>query len=285
MWVIGFRNIPHTGQDTIAAVESYHANMEAMLATDRRRLYGRRMDWLIYHLTGDVIQHYWYAVQCKLYGYIRNKNAERVVASAVLRARDIPDDFVKVYPGGQDIGQVISVSNYPRTYTVLAPGEEYAQCNCPWAERGNICKHTMKAYKVIHPNSSDTRIIQERGCLRGTCATDVTNISVDGFGGGPQQNSQACPEVPRTQSLHSADDRAMELLQLHNDIQSAMAGNTNLLDHAINHARVSKGTLQDILASRTEELEHPISQSVFRPNEGDDSLKRKKGFLERSRIR
>jgi hypothetical protein len=111
-------------------------------------------------------------------------------------ARDIPDDFVKVYPSGQDIVQVISMSNYPRTYTVLAPGGEYAQCNCPWAECGNIYKHAVKAYKVIHPNSSDIRIIQERGCLRGTCATDVTNISIDGFGGGPPQNSQACLEVP-----------------------------------------------------------------------------------------
>jgi hypothetical protein len=76
----------------------------------------------------------------------------------------------------------------------------------------------------------------------------------------------------------------MELLQLHNDIQSTVVGDNNLLDHAINHARVSKGKLQDIMASRTEEVEHPISQLVFCPNKGDDSLKRKKGFLERCGI-
>jgi hypothetical protein len=35
MWVTGFRNIPHAGQDTNAVVESYHANMKAMLATER----------------------------------------------------------------------------------------------------------------------------------------------------------------------------------------------------------------------------------------------------------
>jgi hypothetical protein len=72
----------------------------------------------------------------------------------------------------------------------------------------------------------------------------------------------------------------MELLQLHNDIQSTVVGDNNLLDHA----RVSKGKLQDIMASRTEEVEHPISQLVFCPNKGDDSLKRKKGFLERCGI-
>ena len=110
------------------------------------------------------------------------------------------------------------MSNYPRAYTVLTLGEEYAQCNCPWVERGNICKYAMKAYKVIHLNSSNTRIIQEKGCLRGTCATDITNILVDNFGGGPLQNSQACPEVSQIESLRSVDDRAMELLQLYNDI-------------------------------------------------------------------
>jgi hypothetical protein len=118
------------------------------------------MDWLIYHLTRDVLHHYWYAVQCKLYGYIRNKNAEWVATSAVLRARDIPDHFVKLYHGDQDIAQVISVSSYPTIYTVLAPGEEYAQCNCVWAEHGNICKHAVKAFKMIHPDTNDTRIIQ-----------------------------------------------------------------------------------------------------------------------------
>jgi benzoyl-CoA reductase/2-hydroxyglutaryl-CoA dehydratase subunit BcrC/BadD/HgdB len=84
------------------------------------------MDWLIYHLIGDVLHHYWYVVQCKLYGYIKNKNVERVVASAVLRARDILDQFVKMYLGGQDIAQVMSVNHYPRVYTILAPDQDYA---------------------------------------------------------------------------------------------------------------------------------------------------------------
>lgn len=52
-------------------------------------------------------------MQYKLYGYIKNKNVERVVASAVLRAQDIPDQFVKMYVGGQDIAQVMSMNHYP----------------------------------------------------------------------------------------------------------------------------------------------------------------------------
>jgi (2Fe-2S) ferredoxin len=103
MWVIGFRNILHAGQDTNAAVESYHANMKAIITSSRQRLSGHRMDWLVYHLTGDVLIHYWYVVQYKLYGFVTNKNAERVVASAILRSKDIPNHLVKLFPSGQDI--------------------------------------------------------------------------------------------------------------------------------------------------------------------------------------
>jgi hypothetical protein len=74
------------------------------------------MDWLIYHLTGDVLTHYWYVVQCKLYGFIPNKTAERVIASAILRSKDIPDHLVKLFPGGQDVAQVISVNHFPSIY-------------------------------------------------------------------------------------------------------------------------------------------------------------------------
>jgi hypothetical protein len=120
MWITGFRNIPHAGQDTNAAVESYHANMKSILLSSRERLSARKMDWLIYHLTGDVLTHYWYVVQCKLYGFIPNKTAERGVASAILRSKDIPDHLVKLFPGGQDVVQVISVNHFPSVYTILA---------------------------------------------------------------------------------------------------------------------------------------------------------------------
>jgi hypothetical protein len=58
------------------------------------------MHWLIFHLTRDVLIHYWYAVQYKLYGFITNKNAEQVVASVVLGSKDIPNHLVKLFPSG-----------------------------------------------------------------------------------------------------------------------------------------------------------------------------------------
>ena len=86
MWVRGYRNMPHANQDTNAAVESYHSNLKAILKSSRQKFGGWRVDWLIYHLLKDVLIHYWYAVQCKLYGFIKNGKAEGIMASAVIRS-------------------------------------------------------------------------------------------------------------------------------------------------------------------------------------------------------
>jgi hypothetical protein len=54
MWVIDNRNFPHCGHDTNAAIESYHANLKLILRESRQKLNGIRMDWLVFHLIGDV---------------------------------------------------------------------------------------------------------------------------------------------------------------------------------------------------------------------------------------
>jgi hypothetical protein len=41
MWVVGSRNLPYTGQDTNAAVESYHGYMKSVLKVEKSRMTGR----------------------------------------------------------------------------------------------------------------------------------------------------------------------------------------------------------------------------------------------------
>jgi hypothetical protein len=38
MWLTGNRHLPHAGQDTNAAIESYHGNMKAVLKASKGRL-------------------------------------------------------------------------------------------------------------------------------------------------------------------------------------------------------------------------------------------------------
>jgi hypothetical protein len=69
------------------------------------------MDWFIYNLVGDVLIHYWYGVQCKIFDYVKNKKQEDIIVSALLRARDIPDTNVLLCPNGEDIAFVVSTNH------------------------------------------------------------------------------------------------------------------------------------------------------------------------------
>ena len=167
MWCVGARRIPHAGQNTNAAIESYHCNLKSVLNSAKERFVGRRMDWLIYHLTGDVLTHYWYSVQCKAFGFVRNKKQEGIVASAIIRANDIPDTHVLICED-EDVAYVGSVNNRPKVWTIKCPNSEWAQCDCPVANEGMICKHTIKVFKMLNPGIEDGAIVREAGTRHGT---------------------------------------------------------------------------------------------------------------------
>ena len=166
MWCVGARRIPHTGQNTNAAIESYHSNLKNILNSTKERFVGRCMDWLIYHLTGDVLTHYWYGVQCKAFGFVRNKQHEGIVCSAIIRASIIPDTNVLICMD-EDVAYVGSVNNRPKVWTIHSPDSEWGQCDCPVAREGMICKHTMKVFKMLHPDMHDGVIVREAGTMHG----------------------------------------------------------------------------------------------------------------------
>lgn len=166
MWCKGARRIPHAGQNTNSAIESYHSLLKSILSSSKERFVGRRMDWLIFHLTGDVITHYWYGVQCKAFGFVRNKHHEGLVCSAIIRASAIPDTHVFISMA-ENIAYVKSVNNSPKTWKIYSPDSEWAQCDCPVAQEGMICKHTVKVFKMLHPDIMDGVIVREAGTRHG----------------------------------------------------------------------------------------------------------------------
>jgi hypothetical protein len=60
MWVVGNRNLPYAWHDNNVAIGNYHANLKAILCSSKGRFHGRRVDWAIHELVGDVLVHYWY---------------------------------------------------------------------------------------------------------------------------------------------------------------------------------------------------------------------------------
>ena len=145
MWCVEARKIPHAGQNTNAAIESYHSNLKSILNLAKARFVGRRMDWQIYHFTGEVLTHYWYGVQCKAFGYVRNRKYEGIVASAIIRASTIPNTNVLICLEN-NVAYVGSVNNRPKIWTIHSPDSEWAQCDCPIASQGMICKHVVKVF-------------------------------------------------------------------------------------------------------------------------------------------
>jgi hypothetical protein len=94
MWIVGHRNLPYAGHDINTTIESYHSNLKATLRASKGRAHGRRLDWVIYELTGEILSHYWYQAIKKQHGFVPNLKLEQFVINAVLKAREIPDNCV-----------------------------------------------------------------------------------------------------------------------------------------------------------------------------------------------
>ena len=96
MWLTGIRNIPHAGQDTTAAIESYHGNMNAIVRQSKGKLGSRRVDSLIHQLTSDVINRYDYMQFRKENRFVTNKKGQSLMLSALMQAQKIPDSNVRL---------------------------------------------------------------------------------------------------------------------------------------------------------------------------------------------
>ena len=285
MWVTANRNFPHCGQDTNAAIESYHANLKSILTQTRQRLCGRRMDWLVYHLIGDVLTHYWHGVQCKLYGFVKNRKAEGIVAGAVQRAREIPDEYISVYPKDQDIALVLSVNNFPAVWTVTCPDSIWAQCNCPMGMRGNICKHAMKVFKTLHPEIEDAFIIRHAGTLRGTVEGGIDNSGIDAFEASRTVTSaeDVTEETDVRASRVGPNGQYRDFIAQLREMEELVTQDRSLTAFALAQVKNAKGKIFDRQAKARAGLLHPMSQPQFEPGECDNNTRRHPSFLERSR--
>lgn len=52
----------------------------------------------------------------------------------------------------KDVAYIGSMNNRPKVWAIHSPNSKWAQCGCPIAQEGIIYKHTMKAFKMHHPD-------------------------------------------------------------------------------------------------------------------------------------
>lgn len=89
-WMVAFRNIDHANQDTNAAIEGYHGALKSRMGQHKSRLLGRRLDWLVDILMGEVLEHYKMLAYRKAHGLQLNCRQEELTVNAVLQVGPPP---------------------------------------------------------------------------------------------------------------------------------------------------------------------------------------------------
>ena len=241
MWVVGHRNLPYAGQYTNAAIESYHFNLKATLRASKGRAHGRRLDWVIYELTEDILSHYWYQAMRKQHGFVPNLKQEQFVINVVLKAREIPDSCVTLPIADDGPTLVTSKSDAAKVYSVYNPDCKWGCCDCMWAMKENICKHQIKVLQILHPSLAAGTITRYCGSLAGTKEGGRGNMldPVEHF---PNDSAideapSSIPTVPRPRGSQcvtpSEQEMEKHVRNLAAEVVQAATGDTFLLKHLI----------------------------------------------------
>jgi hypothetical protein len=132
---------------------------------------------------------------------------------------------------------------------------------------------------MIHPDVEDSSIIHLRGSLRGTVAAGIDNVGLDSF---RSPHLLALPTLGkgRVGDQKGMEDTIQSLRDIHQEIEELAEGSESVLNCALFYARSSRGKVLDYIASVQGKTNPPLSQTVFRSSDGDNSLKRRKSFLE-----
>lgn len=288
MWVVGYRNLPYAGHDTNAAIEGYHGFLKSMLKSERSRMHGRRVDWTITALTEDVHDHYWYKSLRKEKGFIDNKKMQDYAATAILKARDIPDSDVSFDQEPGNCALVTSTEHRHIRYVVHNPGEQWAGCNCVWAQRGNICKHVVKVLLMLRPDIAEGTIARFCGKQAGNVTGGMQRLldCSESIPYSPSRDSSpvATPVQTPARTAVTTNDLSESLVQLVITLSNEVYGERLLMEHLVADLNQVVGRVKALKAEMRSGTLHPLAASpVLRTVEDgrDFSLVWDKDFLEK----
>ena len=276
MWVVGHRNLPYAGQDTNAAIESYHSNLKATLRASKGRAHGRRLDWVIYELTEDILSHYWYQSMRKQHGFVPNLKQEQFIINVVLKAREIPDSCVTLPIANDGPALVTSKTTAGKLYIVYNPDCEWGCCDCMWAMKGNICKHQVKVLMMLHPSLAEGTITRYCGSLastkeggRGNMLDPPEAFPNDDNDSQAPRPTPASRQVRGSQSLTpSWEDMEKHVRNLAADVMKVATGDTFLLKHLLADFHIVRGKQQTLLAQIKHGVVEPSQEDVhFQAND------------------
>ena len=170
MWVLAYRNFDYSRQRTTSAIEGYHGAVKQLdLNSERKRLVGRRLDWLINILLTVTEPRYRIKHDHKRAGYVTNRKANVAVRASISTARDVDSGLVSIMDRTTGCAAVSSSEHAPGC---IVTGALTAQplCSCPCGNSGAICKHLVKVMRML--GKSEPEILEIWGTLRGSTYGD-----------------------------------------------------------------------------------------------------------------
>ncbi len=63
----------------------------------------------------------------------------------------IPNACVTLLISNFEVALITSKKRLHKKYVVHNPKSEWASCDYPYAQCGNICKHQVKMFQLLHP--------------------------------------------------------------------------------------------------------------------------------------
>ena len=151
MWFASMKDFPLASHEAGGAVEAYHLKLKSKLY-DNDSQFGslQRVDFLVHKLTTEIHSAHWLDRYADESGSFDSVKEEYISSTSWYRAHQIPDNSVKFFnQKGEIYAKVKSQKNLTKEHTVWNPGSEFAFCDCSWAMKGNLCKHSIKANLLL----------------------------------------------------------------------------------------------------------------------------------------
>jgi hypothetical protein len=133
---------------------------------------------------------------------------------------------------------------------------------------------------MIHLDVDDTSIIRRRGSFCGTNIASNDTTILDSFRSGNLIAEDSVCKGGIGQGIVD-EDTIQALYDVHRDTKSFVAKTEGILCYALHYARASRGKLFDAIASINGSTTHSLLQTSIKTNEGKNSHKCCKSFVER----
>ncbi|KAL3696491.1 hypothetical protein R1sor_010567 [Riccia sorocarpa] len=263
-----------------------------------------------YGLTDCLETFYYCTSELKRQGHIRNRIVAKFVATAIRKARDIPDsNVIPCTPrDGVSLALVTSKSGHLSFHEVQGWEKDTCSCTCGLSVQGNVCKHQIKCLLLLG-GFSEPVLLQRLGLQWGSSCGGIENFnmeSMDNDSEYPTMNlpvaelpihavevsseseaEEDCVILPTPPLASSSISRLGPLADFHREIgklYSAVSHSTNLCGQAFDFLLRAVNDSLDLKA--TTEVHDLARQdvgerSVFSPLPGNENtLKRKMDFMD-----